>query len=123
MNKKYLIPLLLFLALVVLLAYGLTRNPKILPSTFIGHPAPTFSLVNVIGGNSTDVSAYKSTFNTKQLLGQRWVLNVWASWCVACRVEHPLLQVDLAMDAQLDMPHTTMPKHLAPNVALAVVWY
>ena len=82
MKKKYLIPLVLFFALVFLLGYGLTRNPKILPSTFINQAAPEFSLENVTSGGGT--------FNTQQLLGQQWVLNVWASWCVACRVEHPL---------------------------------
>lgn len=84
MKKKYLIPLLLFLALVVLLAYGLSHDLKILPSTFINQQAPEFSLANVVSSDATE-------FNTEQLLGQRWLLNVWASWCVACRIEHPLL--------------------------------
>ena len=83
MNKKFLVPLVVFLGLVLLLGYGLTRDPKILPSTLINQTVPSFSLINV---------ADKDTiFSPKQLLGQRWVLNVWASWCVSCRVEHPLL--------------------------------
>ena len=90
MKKKHLIPLLAFLALVIILGYALTRNPKILPSTLIDKTAPGFSLSNV--------ADTKSSFSPQHLLGKKWVLNVWASWCVSCRTEHPLLNNLAAMN-------------------------
>jgi cytochrome c biogenesis protein CcmG/thiol:disulfide interchange protein DsbE len=57
------------------------------PSPFIGKPAPSFQL--------TQLANAEQTFSPQQMQGQVWLLNVWASWCVACRIEHPLL-VDLA---------------------------
>jgi len=53
------------------------------PSPLINKPAPTFSLQKL-----HEPEAY---FSTKDMLGKVWLLNVWASWCVACRSEHPLL--------------------------------
>lgn len=82
MQAKFLIPLLVFIVICVLLAMGLTRDPKILPSTLIDKTAPSFALPNVV---DTDTD-----FSSEQLEGQKWILNVWASWCVSCRVEHPL---------------------------------
>jgi len=80
---KYLIPLALFLVLVVFLAIGLTRNPQELPSALIDKPAPTFRLPQL---KQTD-----KTFSAEDMRGKVWMLNVWASWCVACRDEHPFL--------------------------------
>ena len=81
--KKALIPLALFIVLVVFLAIGLTRDPHEIPSPFIGKPAPAFSapLLHEPGRK----------FSAKDMLGQVWLLNTWASWCVACRQEHPIL--------------------------------
>lgn len=81
--KKAYIPLGIFAVLLVFLAIGLTRDPREIPSPLIGKPAPTFS-TQVLGKPG-------QTFSNKDMLGQVWLLNVWASWCVACRVEHPLL--------------------------------
>jgi cytochrome c biogenesis protein CcmG/thiol:disulfide interchange protein DsbE len=81
--KKALIPLALFVVLVVFLAIGLTRDPHEVPSPLIGKPAPAF--------NTVRLDATGQTFASKEMLGQVWLLNVWASWCVACRAEHPLL--------------------------------
>ena len=67
----------------ILLGIGLTLNPRELPSTFINKSAPEFSLALL--------STPQTKFSPSDCQGQRWILNVWASWCVACRVEHPLL--------------------------------
>ncbi len=80
---KYLIPLALFLVLVVFLAIGLTRNPQELPSALIDKPAPTFRL--------PQLKQPDKTFSAEDMRGKVWMLNVWASWCVACRDEHPFL--------------------------------
>ena len=80
---KYLIPLALFLVLVVFLAIGLTRNPQELPSALIDKPAPTFRL--------PQLKQPDKTFSAEDMRGKVWMLNVWASWCVACRDEHPYL--------------------------------
>ncbi len=85
--KRYLIPLAVFLVLLVFLAIGLQLKPREVPSPFIGKPAPSFTLP-ILGKE-------QSTFSPEQMKGQVWILNVWASWCVACREEHPLL-VDFA---------------------------
>ncbi len=83
MKLKYIVPLLAFLAMAVLLAKGLTLDPKAIPSTRINKAAPNFDLPVLA---STDES-----FGPEDLKGQRWILNVWASWCVSCRYEHPIL--------------------------------
>jgi cytochrome c biogenesis protein CcmG/thiol:disulfide interchange protein DsbE len=83
MKIKHLIPLAIFLVIAVFLGVGLTRDPRKLPSTFIDKPAPQFTL--------KQVQALDKTFSPQDMKGQVWMLNVWASWCTACRVEHPLL--------------------------------
>lgn len=80
---RYLIPLVLFVVLVVFLAIGLTRDPNDLPSALINKPAPTFRLPQL-----KDPS---KTFSAEEMRGKVWLLNVWASWCIACRDEHPFL--------------------------------
>ncbi|MBE0473386.1 DsbE family thiol:disulfide interchange protein [Rhodoferax sp.] len=81
--RKGLIPLGIFVVLVIFLAIGLTRDPSEIPSPLIGKPAPDFT-APVLGKPG-------ETFSNKDMLGQVWLLNTWASWCVACRQEHPLL--------------------------------
>lgn len=85
--KRYLIPLAIFIVIVGFLGVGLTLNPRLVPSPLIDKPAPAFTL--------PQLADPAKTFSQKDMLGQVWVLNVWASWCVACREEHPVL-VDLA---------------------------
>jgi len=80
---KYLIPLALFLVLVVFLAIGLGRDPHEVPSPLINKSAPAFRLAQL-----KDPS---KTFSSEDMRGKVWILNVWASWCVSCRDEHPLL--------------------------------
>jgi cytochrome c biogenesis protein CcmG, thiol:disulfide interchange protein DsbE len=83
MKVKHLIPLAIFLVLAVFLGIGLTRDPRKLPSTMIDKPAPQFTL--------KQVQSPEKSFSPQDMKGQVWMLNVWASWCVACREEHPLL--------------------------------
>jgi cytochrome c biogenesis protein CcmG/thiol:disulfide interchange protein DsbE len=80
---RYLLPLLVFVVLVGFLAVGLTRDPREVPSPLIGKPAPGFAL--------TRLDDAGRTLRREDLLGRVWMLNVWASWCSACREEHPLL--------------------------------
>jgi cytochrome c biogenesis protein CcmG/thiol:disulfide interchange protein DsbE len=80
---RFALPLGLFLALVALLGVGLNLNPREVPSPLIDKPAPMFEL--------PELAAPDRTFSPKQVAGQVWILNVWASWCAACREEHPLL--------------------------------
>ena len=80
---RYVLPLGIFGALVVVLAIGLTRDPRLVPSPLIGKPAPDFAL--------STLHEPGRVLTRSDLLGQPFVLNVWASWCVACRDEHPLL--------------------------------
>ena len=72
-----------FVALIVLLAVGLRLNPREVPSPLIGKPAPSFRLPLL---NAPD-----KTFSQKDMLGKVWILNVWASWCPPCLVEHPVV--------------------------------
>ncbi len=81
--KRFLIPLGIFLVLVVFLAIGLNRDPHEVPSPLVGKPAPEFRL--------EQLGAAGKTFSPADMRGQVWLLNVWASWCVSCRAEHPLL--------------------------------
>ena len=81
--KKYLVPLAIFVVLGLLLAYGLNLDPRKIPSPLIGKSLPAFSL--------TTVADPARKVGRDDLLGRAYLLNVWASWCVACRQEHPLL--------------------------------
>jgi cytochrome c biogenesis protein CcmG/thiol:disulfide interchange protein DsbE len=84
---RFLLPLGLFAALVLFLGIGLGLNPREVPSPLIGKPAPAFVLPKLDDAGQS--------IGRDDLLGQPWVLNVWASWCAPCREEHPLV-VDLA---------------------------
>lgn len=75
-------PLLLFAALVALFAVGLTLNPREVPSPLIGKPVPQFDLPPVKGRTLGLAS--------RDLQGEVSIVNVFASWCVACRDEHPI---------------------------------
>ncbi len=81
--NRYLIPLAIFFLLVLLFGLGLQYDPRKVPSPLIDKPVPSFSLPLL---NSKD-----TLFTAEDLKGQVSLLNVWASWCVACRHEHPLL--------------------------------
>jgi cytochrome c biogenesis protein CcmG, thiol:disulfide interchange protein DsbE len=81
--NRFLIPLAIFIVLVGFLAVGLNLDPHEVPSPLVGKPAPEFSV--------PQLGAPEKTFSPKEMLGKVWLLNVWASWCVSCRQEHPVL--------------------------------
>jgi cytochrome c biogenesis protein CcmG/thiol:disulfide interchange protein DsbE len=83
MSKKLFIPLGVFIVLVGFLFVGLFLNPREVPSPLIDKPAPAFSL--------SQLHEPGKTLGTPDMKGKVWLLNVWASWCVSCREEHPLL--------------------------------
>lgn len=80
--KKYLIPLAIFAVIGVFLWKGLSLDPKRIPSPLIGKPIPAFSLPRL--------HQPKKFVSPRDLYGRVYLLNVWASWCPACRQEHPL---------------------------------
>jgi cytochrome c biogenesis protein CcmG/thiol:disulfide interchange protein DsbE len=77
-----LLPLAIFLAVALFLYRGLFLDPSELPSALIGKPLPAFSLPAVQGGKP---------ISQDDLKGKPALVNVWATWCVSCRVEHPVL--------------------------------
>lgn len=79
----FIIPLLLFLGLAGYLGFGLTRDASILPSTLIDKPVPRFDLPPLLDG--------ANGLKTADLVGEVSLVNVFASWCVPCRAEHPYL--------------------------------
>lgn len=80
---KYLLPLILFIVMAVFLAIGLSLNPSEIPSPLLDKPAPAFA--------APKLQAPSEKLANTDLIGQVWLLNVWASWCVSCRAEHPVL--------------------------------
>lgn len=88
--RRFLLPFIGFLVLLAFLFIGLRLNPREVPSPLIGKPAPAFEL--------TQLHAPVETVSAQQMAGKVWIFNVWASWCVACRAEHPVL-MDLARTA------------------------
>ncbi len=82
--SRYVLPLFAVIALIAFLVVGLTRgDPRALPSPFIGKPAPQFELPTL--------EDPQKTVGTKDFAGQFALVNVWATWCVGCRQEHPFL--------------------------------
>jgi cytochrome c biogenesis protein CcmG/thiol:disulfide interchange protein DsbE len=77
------VPLIGFAGIAAAFAWGLTRHPEELPSALIGKPVPTFALPPVQGR--------KLGFSSADIKGEVALVNVFASWCVPCRAEHPLL--------------------------------
>lgn len=84
---RFILPLVIFLVLAGFLFVGLGLDPREVPSPLIGKPAPVFTL--------PQLRAPEKRFFSQDMKGQVWMLNVWASWCGACKDEHPIL-MDLA---------------------------
>lgn len=83
MRWQRIVPVVVVVALIGLLGYGLTRNPTQLPSALIGEPVPTFKLPTLVSKQPVlTAAAFK---------GQVTVINTWASWCLTCRAEHPVI--------------------------------
>lgn len=85
--KKFLIPIGIFVVLGILLARGLSLDPRKIPSPLVGKPLPAFSLPSLHEPGKT--------ISNTDFAGRPALINVWASWCVACKSEHPVL-MDLA---------------------------
>jgi cytochrome c biogenesis protein CcmG/thiol:disulfide interchange protein DsbE len=81
--KKFFLPLAVLVVVVGFLGFGLKLDPREVPSPLIGKAAPPFSL--------PVLQEPAKTVSNTDLKGQVWMLNVWASWCVSCREEHPVL--------------------------------
>jgi len=81
--KRFLWPLAIFILLVGFLAAGLKLDPREVPSPLVGKPAPAFDLPVLLQPDKR--------FTPETMRGKVWLLNVWASWCVSCREEHPVL--------------------------------
>lgn len=95
MKTRFLIPFFVFVALVVLFFVGLKLKPHDIPSPLLNKPAPAFNLPVLDNPGKT--------FSPESMRGQVWMLNVWASWCVSCRDEHPVL-VNYVQSKQLNIP-------------------
>lgn len=80
---RYLVPLFVVLVIGVFLFVGLGLNPRDVPSQFINKKAPDFSM--------PQLHNMEQRFSNKDMQGKVWMLNVWASWCLACLQEHPIL--------------------------------
>lgn len=80
---RYFIPVAVFIAVAILFGWGLTRDPREIPSNLIGKPVPQFNLPAVKGRTLGLSSA--------NLGGEVSLVNVFASWCAECRLEHPLI--------------------------------
>jgi cytochrome c biogenesis protein CcmG/thiol:disulfide interchange protein DsbE len=80
---KYILPLLLFIVLAAFLALGLNLHPSEIPSPLLNKTAPTFS--------APKLQTPGEKLTPADLKGKVWLFNVWASWCVSCRGEHPIL--------------------------------
>jgi cytochrome c biogenesis protein CcmG/thiol:disulfide interchange protein DsbE len=91
--NRYVWILVGFAGLVALLAIGLGLNPRDVPSPLVGKPAPAFTL--------SQLAEPEKTFSPRDMQGKVWLMNVWASWCVSCRQEHPVL---VEFSRKVDVP-------------------
>ncbi|UUO24677.1 DsbE family thiol:disulfide interchange protein [Colwellia sp. M166] len=88
------IPLILFILLGVLLYRGLFLNPQSMPSAMIGKPLPEFELPSL--------TAPEQMLGRDDLQGDIVLLNVWATWCIQCKYEHPYL-LNIAQDPRIKL--------------------
>jgi len=84
---RFIWPFIIFIVLAAFLFVGLRLDPREVPSPLIGKPAPNFAL--------EQLKTPGKQFSPAEMKGKVWLLNAWASWCVACEAEHPIL-MDLA---------------------------
>jgi cytochrome c biogenesis protein CcmG/thiol:disulfide interchange protein DsbE len=80
---RFIVPFIVFVVLAVFLFVGLNLDPREVPSPLVGKPAPAFVL--------PQLDNPKMQFSPQEMKGKVWLFNVWASWCVACEAEHPVL--------------------------------
>ena len=96
MRLVYVLPVLFFAAVAVAFGVGLTLRPDVVPSALIDKPVPEFTLAGLAGPEPR----LSEGFSNADLTGQVSLVNVFASWCIACRVEHPIL-MRLARDKKV----------------------
>ncbi len=95
--KRALVALLCAIPIIALLAFGMTRDPREIPSPLPGNEAPKFALAvfsfpaNAPAAQAKAAELLKDTVRLDTLRGKVVVLNFWASWCLACRDEHTAL--------------------------------
>ena len=82
-SMRFILPLLIFAALMALLFMGLGQDPKEVPSPLVGKPTPAFT--------AQQLHVPEKQFSASDMKGRVWMLNVWASWCFSCRAEHELV--------------------------------
>jgi cytochrome c biogenesis protein CcmG, thiol:disulfide interchange protein DsbE len=87
------LPLIFFLAIFILFKSNLNKDPNLLPSLLVNKPIPYFSGPSLMDNNQ---------ITNKSLQGKWVLLNVWATWCLACHVEHPIL-IDMARKHHIDV--------------------
>lgn len=92
---RYLLPLGIFLGLVVIFIYGLQHDPSHVPSPLIDKPAPAFNLPTLHNA--------EKNISIENLKGKVTLINVWASWCAACRIEHPVFVEAVKKDNNLNL--------------------
>ena len=83
----FILPVIAFAGLAAFLGFGLTQDPKELPSQLIDRPLPEFVLPGI-----TDAPGGGPGLASASFKGKPRLLNVWASWCAACPQEHPVLE-------------------------------
>lgn len=81
--NRFVLPLIAMIVLIVVLAMGLQSDPSLLPSQYLGKPAPQFDLPTLKDPSRRISSA--------DLVGEVSLVNIWATWCVGCRAEHDFL--------------------------------
>lgn len=94
MNKRFALPLVLFLFIVVLLWRGLGLHPNQIPSPLINQPAPIFQLPLLFKPEQLT--------SNQDFIGHITLLNIWATWCSSCVEQHPFL-LSLAKDKTLTL--------------------
>ena len=107
---RFLIPIGLFAVLAAFLFVGLGRDKETLPSPLIGKPAPQFELPRV------DDPSQK--ISNREFAGRPYVLNIWGTWCVACREEHEAL-MEIARRGEVPHRRTQLEGRAAAGAALA----
>ncbi len=83
MKPLYLIPVALFAIMGAFFAFGLQRDPSAIPSQLIDRQLPEFDMPAIEG--------FDEGFSSEELQGEVTLLNVFASWCISCHIEHPFL--------------------------------
>jgi cytochrome c biogenesis protein CcmG/thiol:disulfide interchange protein DsbE len=102
---RFIIPIGLFAALAVFLFVGLSRDKETLPSPLIGKPAPQFELPRV-----EDPS---QKISNREFAGRPYVVNIWGTWCFACREEHAVL-MEIARRGEVPLVGLNWKDELAP---------